>query len=502
MYPNASFTTKNSKKLSDDENEINLSLNDNKNEKINIIYNYLIDMFTRKLDEYIIDKKKDIELIKNENDLENLKTEFQKYLFANLNSINILTNKILFELYEKIIDISNKKLFSNYDKNIFVEFSKYAKNFNYNTFIETLSLRFDTLDDLQKGNNTNTNTNTNTNNDNDTNMNTNTNNDTNINTNINNDNDNDNDSDTTTNTNTNNDNDNDRNSENNDNQNEQIKIPKTLYIIINSAIPILGKFYYSPDMSIKNNNLINTTNLIFNPLIKLNADYIKQIPDYEQRVAIFFNKGSYNNIVNTSYLSNTPQLSKYNLNTPTNYMQYNDNVNNNLTIVLDTIFEPGQKLFLGGKPFTILFYKLKYANSTFEENLEDIATQSKFEINNIKKTIDKQKQKLQSKIQQGGISSKNTNFSESISLQITNANDLKELYTFISKLINFHNKEFTNNTISFKNGIFYGKENVFSSNVIKNLFEGFLKKMGNDINIHNLFEHFNEKYKDLFIKII
>ena len=42
-----------------------------------------------------------------------------------------------------------------------------------------------------------------------------------------------------------------------------------------------------------------------------------------------------------------------------NSLQYNDNINNNLTFVLDTIFEPGQTLYLGGKSFTILFYNLK-----------------------------------------------------------------------------------------------------------------------------------------------
>jgi len=139
----------------------------------------------------------------------------------------------------------------------------------------------------------------------------------------------------------------------------EFDVPDELDIILHTSVPLLGKFYYSPDMSIKNENLITQKDLIFNPLIKLDPNSLKDIPDYEQRVSHFFNRTSYESMVYNYSSMSLLKLSKYDIKKKTNSLQYNDNINNNLTFVLDTIFEPGQTLYLGGKSFTILFYNLK-----------------------------------------------------------------------------------------------------------------------------------------------
>lgn len=139
----------------------------------------------------------------------------------------------------------------------------------------------------------------------------------------------------------------------------EFDVPDELDIILHTSVPLLGKFYYSPDMSIKNEKLITQKDLIFNPLIKLDPNSLKDIPDYEQRVSHFFNRTSYESMVYNYSSMSLLKLSKYDIKKKTNSLQYNDNINNNLSFVLDTIFEPGQTLYLGGKSFTILFYKLK-----------------------------------------------------------------------------------------------------------------------------------------------
>ena len=139
----------------------------------------------------------------------------------------------------------------------------------------------------------------------------------------------------------------------------EFNVPDELDIILHTSVPLLGKFYFSPDMSIKNEKLITQKDLIFNPLIKLDPNSLKDIPDYEQRVSHFFNRTSYESMVFNYSSMSLLKLSKYDIKKKTNSLQYNDNINNNLSFVLDTIFEPGQTLYLGGKSFTILFYNLK-----------------------------------------------------------------------------------------------------------------------------------------------
>lgn len=159
---------------------------------------------------------------------------------------------------------------------------------------------------------------------------------------------------------------------NEDDLDTNFDVPDELDIILHTSVPLLGKFYYSPSMSIKKENLITQKNLIFNPLIKLDPNLLKNIPDYEQRVSHFFNRTSFETMVYNYSSIQLFKISKYDIQKKKNSLQFNDNINNNLSFVLDTIFEPGQTLYLGGKSFTIVFYKIKSKKPRITNKIDSI----------------------------------------------------------------------------------------------------------------------------------
>lgn len=150
-------------------------------------------------------------------------------------------------------------------------------------------------------------------------------------------------------------------------------IPDALSIVLHTAIPQLGKFYYDPTMSIKNKNMITSQELIFNPLVKLVPGSLNQIPDYEQRVSTFFDKIAFESLIYNFSAEATLKIKKKELLTDKKkYAQFNDNINNNISLVLDTIFKSGETIYLGEKPFTILFYKLKQNKPRIKNKIETI----------------------------------------------------------------------------------------------------------------------------------
>ena len=188
--------------------------------------------------------------------------------------------------------------------------------------------------------------------------------------------------------------------------NVSIQFPDELDIILHTSVPFLGKFYYDPNMSIRNEKLITQKQLIFNPLIKLNLNSLNNIPDYEQRVSHFFNRASYESMVYNYSAMQSLKISKNELGKKEKILQYNDNKNNNLTFVLDTIFESGQTLYLGGKPFTILFYKVKSRKTRITNKIEDISgdpNQTIFETRDKLRKKGKENQLLLQKLQNDNI---------------------------------------------------------------------------------------------------
>lgn len=315
----------------------------------------------------------------------------------------------------------------------------------------------------------------------------------------------------------------------------EFDVPDELDIILHTSVPLLGKFYYSPDMSIKNENLITQKDLIFNPLIKLDPNSLKDIPDYEQRVSHFFNRTSYESMVYNYSSMSLLKLSKYDIKKKTNSLQYNDNINNNLTFVLDTIFEPGQTLYLGGKSFTILFYNLKINKPRITNKIGTITADPKQTINDTRKKLrkkGKENKAVLDKLQEDRIddiddviekanetTGKATNFFNDLknripylkknepttttgggsnyyhSLEIDdnfqtkfNLNDgsfLKDFSKFISIQINNYNIQHDDKIVYLIKGIWHGNDNISTTNSIFNLLKK-CKKKNNSILMSNI----------------
>lgn len=300
----------------------------------------------------------------------------------------------------------------------------------------------------------------------------------------------------------------------------EFDVPDELDIILHTSVPLLGKFYYSPDMSIKNENLITQKDLIFNPLIKLDPNSLKDIPNYEQRVSHFFNRTSYESMVYNYSSMSLLKLSKYDIKKKTNSLQYNDNINNNLTFILDTIFEPGQTLYLGGKSFTILFYNLKINKPRITNKIGTITADPNQTIYDTRKKLrkkGKENKAVLDKLQEDRIddiddviekanetTGKATNFFNNLknripylkkneptttttgggsnyyhSLEIDdnfqtkfNLNDdsfLKDFSKFISIQINNYNIQHDDKIVYLIKGIWHGIDNISTTNSIHNL---------------------------------
>jgi hypothetical protein len=315
----------------------------------------------------------------------------------------------------------------------------------------------------------------------------------------------------------------------------EFDVPDELDIILHTSVPLLGKFYYSPDMSIKNENLITQKDLIFNPLIKLDPNSLKDIPDYEQRVSHFFNRTSYESMVYNYSSMSLLKLSKYDIKKKTNSLQYNDNINNNLTFVLDTIFEPGQTFYLGGKSFTILFYNLKSNKPRITNKIGTITADPNQTIYDTRKKLrkkGKENKAILDKLQEDTIddiddvidnanetTGKATNFFNDLknkipyfkknepttttgggsnyyhSLEIDdnfqtkfNLNDdsfLKDFSKFISIQINNYNIQHDDKIVYLIQGIWHGIDNISTTNSIFNLLKK-CKKKNNPILMSNI----------------
>jgi len=319
---------------------------------------------------------------------------------------------------------------------------------------------------------------------------------------------------------------------------DEFDVPDELDIVLHTSVPLLGKFYYSPNMSIQNENLITQKALIFNPLIKLDHNSLKNIPDYEQRVSHFFNRNSYESMIYNYSAFQPSKLSKYDVKRKKNSLQFNNNINNNLTFVLDTIFEPGQLLHLGGKSFTILFYKLKINKPRITNKIGTITADPNQTIYDTRKKLrkmGKENKAVLDKLQEETIddiddvidranetTGRATNFFNDIKnkipflkkndnattttggsgyynfLEVNNKfktkfnlnNDLflKDFSKFISIQVNNYNIQNDDKIVYLIKGIWHGIDNISTTSSIINLFNKNKNKNKNNSNTFSLFD--------------
>ena len=128
---------------------------------------------------------------------------------------------------------------------------------------------------------------------------------------------------------------------------ENTPIPDTLTILINTRIPGYQKIKYSPSMTVPK----TTSNTVyFDPLVKLSSSVVNNPPIGEDKFSQFFDKSQFYSLV-TRTLSSTFQK-KLDL----VQASESDYVDNDIEIILKTLFAPNNKFYIQGKPYTIYNY--------------------------------------------------------------------------------------------------------------------------------------------------
>jgi hypothetical protein len=123
--------------------------------------------------------------------------------------------------------------------------------------------------------------------------------------------------------------------------------PNTLTIFLNTRIRGYSKIRYDPAMSDPKSD---NENVSFNPVIKLNKKAINDVPPNE-KYKQFFKKNYFQSLVNRS-ISNSPQR-----NQTIDQASKNGTVDNNIQLILDTIFKNNNILYINDKPYTIFSHE-------------------------------------------------------------------------------------------------------------------------------------------------
>ena len=147
-----------------------------------------------------------------------------------------------------------------------------------------------------------------------------------------------------------------------------MSIPNTLTIYMNTLIPGFQKLKYRPSMTVPDAKNAKNENIYFDPLVKLTNRAIQSVPplnpgeNKEKQVASqFFNRGMFETMVNRSLSSvfSGQLLDKEGdtLNTKLKKAVENNNINQNISLTLETLFRPDSVITIGGKPYTIYSYR-------------------------------------------------------------------------------------------------------------------------------------------------
>jgi hypothetical protein len=119
-------------------------------------------------------------------------------------------------------------------------------------------------------------------------------------------------------------------------------IPNELIITINTSIPGYQKIKYKSSMTNPDINE-NDSKILFNPLVKLNKERIDTIPE-NFRKKQFFNKGLFESLITYNKATASKSLAK---------ATYNGYIDNNIKIVLNTLFPENTVIYIGKEPYTI-----------------------------------------------------------------------------------------------------------------------------------------------------
>ena len=141
-------------------------------------------------------------------------------------------------------------------------------------------------------------------------------------------------------------------------------IPNTLTIFINTRIPGYQKLKFKPSMSIPTNT---SETVYFDPLVKISPGSVSNVPEdanpgkYDNLAkSQFFDKGMFQTLVNRN-LSSIFKSTKIGLPTDTDSAKIEKAkeagiIDNNINVILRTLFRPNSVIYIGKKPYTIYSY--------------------------------------------------------------------------------------------------------------------------------------------------
>ena len=121
-----------------------------------------------------------------------------------------------------------------------------------------------------------------------------------------------------------------------------VVIPNELKINIKTNIPGYQIIRYKPSMTLPNDKVDDSIH--FNPLVKLKPSIIKSLPK-DIQIKEFFNKGLFQSLINTHGFVKAKTLREA---TSEGY------VDNNIQVILDTIFQTNNVLYINKQPYAIV----------------------------------------------------------------------------------------------------------------------------------------------------
>uniref|UniRef100_A0A6C0KXD7 OTU domain-containing protein n=1 Tax=viral metagenome TaxID=1070528 RepID=A0A6C0KXD7_9ZZZZ len=131
-----------------------------------------------------------------------------------------------------------------------------------------------------------------------------------------------------------------------------MSIPNTLTIFINTRIRNYPKIRYEPNMTVPK---IKSTNVFFDPLIKLSNSVARSLPNgapASERFTQFFNKNEFSGLIARTISSAYIGQKKLTLIEATR----DGYIDNNIRTTLDQLFEPNNIFYIKDKPYTIYSY--------------------------------------------------------------------------------------------------------------------------------------------------
>ncbi len=143
-----------------------------------------------------------------------------------------------------------------------------------------------------------------------------------------------------------------------------MSIPNTLTIFINTRIPGYQKLKFKPSMAIPTNM---SETVYFDPLVKISRGSVSNVPEdanpgkYDDLAkSQFFDKGMFQTLVNRN-LSSIFNSNKIGRSTDPDSAKIEKAkeagiIDNNINVILSTLFRPNSVIYIGKKPYTIYSY--------------------------------------------------------------------------------------------------------------------------------------------------